>query len=256
MKKITILFAMVLCLASCIKPKSENSVEDHSKQTVVFDFRLVEEVPMTKAVDNNAINEWIENALPSKISLKLIDANGTRYNIETGTSVELPVGIYTVTGKNTPTASASVVGTDVFMSMSRPTLIVSTTIEVTYTQTSYLVPATYGAFGIVVDLEETATASFSSSHGEQGNIEFATIGTSGIVFINGNLDSHILNVTLNPISSADEVTTYVFKTAYSSTTISPTFGNYYILHPKGISSVDGGTFGYSISPFRAVDIEN
>ena len=169
--------------------------------------------------------------------------------------MELPVGIYTVTGKNTPTASASVVGSDVFFSITRPTLTVSTTIEVTYSQKNYVIPATYGAFGIVIDSEETASATFASSHGETGNIEFATIGTSGIVFVNGNLGTHTLDITLNPVNSADQTTTHTFKTAYDAATISPTFGNYYILHPKAQSSVDGGTFSYSVIGFRAVDVD-
>lgn len=248
-----IVVALVFVFASCAKNTDQ---ELPKTQQVTFDFKIVSEQSMTRAVNNDDIANWIETALPEKLALKLIDANGTRYNIETGTSVELPIGIYSVTGKNTPTASASVVGTDVFFSVSRPTIVVNTSIEITYTQKSYVIPATYGAFGIVVDYEETASASFTSSHGETGNIEFAQVGTSGIVFVNGTLGTHTFNVTLTPVNATDyEPTTYTFQTAYSATSVSPTFGNYYIIHPKGISSVEGGTFGYSIAGFRPVDVE-
>ena len=233
--------AILLALASCKK-----GTEEIATQKVTFGYRLVTEQSMTKAVNNDDIADWIEASLPAKLSLRLTDS---------GTEVELPVGIYTVTGKNTPTASASVVGSDVFFSITRPTLTVSTTIEVTYSQKNYVIPATYGAFGIVIDSEETASATFASSHGETGNIEFATIGTSGIVFVNGNLGTHTLDITLNPVNSADQTTTHTFKTAYDAATISPTFGNYYILHPKAQSSVDGGTFSYSVIGFRAVDVD-
>ena len=250
MKKL-IIPALIMALVSCSKAE----VESPALVKVRFDFSLVSEQPMTKSVNNDDIADWIEASLPAKLSLRLTDSEGVRHNIETGTEVELPVGIYTVTGKNTPTASASVVGSDVFFSVSRPTLTVSTTIEVTYSQKNYVIPATYGAFGIVIDSEETASATFASSHGETGNIEFATIGTSGIVFVNGNLGTHTLDVTLNPVNSADRTTTHTFKTAYDAATISPTFGNYYILHPKAQSSVDGGTFTYSVIGFRAVDVD-
>ena len=252
MKRFVYLALALIALTSC--DKDQKAEEAKGTQKVTFQFR-VEGVPMTKGVNQDDIADWIEAALPEKLALKLVDANGTRYNIETGASVELPVGIYTVTGKNAPTASANVIGSDVFFSVSRPTIKVNTTIEITYTQTTYIVPATYGAFGIAVDFSETASASFASSHGESGNIEFATIGSAGLVFVNGELGTYTLDVTLSPVSSADEATTYQFKTAYSSTTISPTFGNYYILHPKNVSSVDGGTFTYSIGTFRAVDVE-
>lgn len=243
--------ALLLAVASCKK-----GTEEIATQKVTFGYRLVTEQSMTKAVNNDDIADWIEASLPQKLSIRLTDANGVRYNIETGSEVELPIGIYTVTGKNTPTSSAAVAGSDVFFSVSRPTIVVNTTIEITYTQKNYVIPATYGAFGIVVDYDETASATYQSSHGESGSIEFARIGTSGIVFVNGNLDSFVLSVTLNPVNSGDnEVTTYTFKTAFSASSISPTFGNYYIIHPKGISSVDGGTFGYSISGFRPVDVE-
>lgn len=210
---------------------------------------------MTKAVNNDAIADWIESVLPAQLALRLTDANGVRYNIETGKEVELPVGIYSVSGKNVPAASAGIAGSDVFFSVSRPTLTVSTSIEVTYSQKSYVIPATYGSFGIVVDKGETASASYQSSHGESGSIEFAEVGTSGIVFVNGNLGDFTLDVTLNPVNPADQTTTHTFKSAYSATTISPTFGNYYIIHPKAQSSVDGGTFSYSVIGFRPVDVE-
>ena len=255
MKKL-LCFISLIALMACSAGQEEILEQKSDLAKVTFGFQLVSEVPMTKAVNNTSIAQWIESQLPEKLSLKLIDANGVRYTVETGASVELPTGIYTVTGKNVPSASASVIGSDVFMSVTRPTITVNTTIEVTFTQTTYIVPATYGAFGIVIDKEETASASYTSSHGEQGNIEFAEVGTAGIVFVNGNLGTFTLDVTLNPVSSSDEITTHRFQTNYSATTISPTFGNYYIIHPKGISSVDGGTFSYSIGNFRAVDIEN
>ena len=250
MKKLCIL-ALVLAFVSCNKV----SIEEIKTQKVVFEYSLVSEHPMTKAVNTGDITAWIESVLPAKISLKLTDANGTRYNVETGSEVELPIGIYTVTGKSNPTASASVVGNDVYFSTSRPSLVVNTSIEITYSQKNYSIPATYSAFGIVIDYEETASATFQSSHGETGNIDFATVGTSGIVFVNGGLGSYILDVTLNPANSGDQTTTHTFKTAYSAETISPTFGNYYIIHPKAQSSVEGGAFSYSVSPFRAVDVE-
>ena len=243
--------ALVLVFVSCNKVR----VEEIKTQKVVFDYSLVSEHPMTKAVNTSDIADWIESALPAKISLKLTDANGSRYNVETGSEVELPIGIYTITGKSNPPASASVVGNDIYFSTSRPSIIINSSIEITYSQKNYSIPATYGAFGIVIDYEETASASFQSSHGETGNIEFSTIGTSGIVFVNGNLGSYSLDVTLNPVNAGNQATTHTFKTAYSAETISPTFGNYYIIHPKAQSSVEGGTFTYSVADFRAVDIE-
>lgn len=242
--------ALILAFVSCNK-----SGESPASVKVRFEYSLVTEHSMTKAVNNDAIADWIESVLPAQLALRLTDANGVRYNIETGKEVELPVGIYSVTGKNVPAASASVVGSDVFFSVSRPTLTVSTTIEVTYSQKNYVIPATYGAFGIVIDSDETASATFASSHGETGNIEFAEVGTSGIVFVNGNLGTQTLDVTLNPVNGADQTTTHTFKTAYDAATISPTFGNYYILHPKAQSSVDGGTFSYSVIGFRPVNVE-
>lgn len=82
MKKITILFAMVLCLASCCR---SDKAEDRNTQIVTFDYRVYTELPMTKAVDADGITSWITGQLPSTISLKLTDANGVKYNIETGT---------------------------------------------------------------------------------------------------------------------------------------------------------------------------
>jgi hypothetical protein len=250
MKRITFFALLLLACASCTKSNKHSLT-----QQVVFEFRMVEEQPMTRAVDNDAIADWIETALPEKLSLRLTDANGVRYNIETGTSVELPIGIYTVTGKNAPTASANIASNDVFFSTSRPTIAVNTSIEITYTQKNYVIPATYGAFGIVVDYTETANATYESSHGETGNIEFAQVGTSGIAFVNGTLGTFTLNVTLTPANANDyEQTTYTFQTAYNANSVSPTNGNYYIIHPKGKSSVDGGSFTYSIAGFRAVDV--
>ena len=250
MKKILLWACALLMLVSC--DKENKQVE--TKQKVVFTYQIATEVPMTKAVNNDGIMEWIAAQLPENISIRLTDANGTRYNITTGSEVELPVGIYTVTGKDTPTASAYIAGATLFFA-SRPALSVNTTIEITYTQKQYVIPATYAAFGIVVDNEETASATFVSSHGETGNVPFTTVDNACIVFVNGNLETFILTVTLTPIASGDAETSYTFKTAYSQTSISPTFGNYYIIHPKGISSVDGGTFSYAIGDFRAVDVE-
>lgn len=248
-----IVFVLAACfLAACSK---DVQVSDAQVQKVTFSYRIATEVPMTKAVNNDAVIDWIAAQLPEVINIRLTDANGTRYNIQTGSEVQLPVGIYSVTGKYTPSASANVVGSDVYFSTSCPALVVNTSIEVTYTQKQYVIPATFGAFGIVIDTDETASATFQSSHGETGNVDFANVSGAGIVFVNGNLDTHIIYVTLNPANSSDEATTFTFKTAYSQTSISPTFGNYYILHPKSQSSVDGGTFSYAIGDFRAVDVE-
>lgn len=250
MKKFIFGAFTLLMLVSC--HKADERVE--TKQKVVFAYQIATEVPMTKTINNDNLIDWIAEQLPTSVSIRLTDANGTKYNITTGSEVELPVGIYTVTGKDTPQASANVVGSNAFFT-SRPSLSINTSVEVTYTQKQYVIPATYTAFGIVVDRTETASASYVSSHGETGNVPFTEVDNAGIVFVSGNLDTYSLDITLSPISSGDAETTYTFKTAYSTSSISPTFGNYYIIHPKGISSVEGGAFTYSIGSFRAVDVE-
>ena len=252
MRKVFLGIIALMLLSSCSKVRVQ---EIPQKQKVTFGYRLYNEVAMTKAVSNDSIIDWIAEQLPTTISLRLTDANGTRYNITTGSEVELPTGIYTVTGKSAPSASAYIVGSDVFFSSARPTITINTSVEITYTQKSYIIQATYGGFGIVIDKKETASATFASSHGETGNIEFSQIGTAGITFVNGNLSTYSLNVTVNPVKTGDAQTTYTFKSEYSQTSITPTNGFYYILHPKGINSVDGGTFSYAIADFRAVDVE-
>lgn len=244
------LFALMLGLASC---NNDKELAEPQMVKVNFGYKMVTEVPMTKAVNNNEINDWIEAQLPQTISLRLTDANGTRYNIQTDSEVEIPVGIYTVTGKISPQSTAALAGSDLYLSNTAPILMVNTTVEITYSQKTYVIPATYGSFGIVVDYDETASVSFQSSHGETGNVTFATIGTSGIAFINGNLSGFSIAFALTPVSSANEVTTYTFQATYSESSISPANGNYYILHPKSMSSMDGGVFTYSIGSFRAVD---
>ena len=252
MRSVLFLFALMLGLASCDK---DREVTEPQSVKVCFGYHMVSEVPMTKAVVNNEINDWIEAQLPQTISLRLTDANGTRYNIQTNNEVEIPVGIYTVTGKSVPSSTASLAGTDLFLSNTAPTITVNTTVEITYSQKTYVIPATYGAFGIVVDYDETSSVSFQSSHGETGNVTFATIGTAGIAFINGNLSGYSIMFSLTPVSTANEVTKYTFQATYSESSISPANGNYYILHPRSVSSVDGGTFVYSIGGFRAVDVQ-
>ena len=252
MRRVIFLFALVLGLASC-----SNKVEVKETQlvNVHFGYAMQVEMPTTKAVNSSDINDWIEDQLPQAISLRLTDANGNRYSIQTNTAAQLPVGIYTVTGKSTPTSTAALAGSDLFLSNTAPIIKINTTVEVTYSQQNYVVSATYGSFGIVVDREETASVSYQSSHGEVGNVDFATIGTAGLAFINGELQSFSIMFSLNPVSNSNEKTDYTFQASYSESSISPANGNYYILHPKKASSIEGASFSYSIGSFRAVDVQ-
>ena len=252
MKKLLIFVLSLLTFVSCCK--KDKKFEDLT-QKVIFSYKAVAEKPMTRAINNNAIIDWIGEQLPTSISLRLTDSNGNKYTVETGSEIELPLGVYTVTGKSIAPSTQNVVGSDVSFSSIQPSLNINTILEVVYSQTQYTIPANFTGFGIVIDYEETASATYQSSHGESGTIQFATIGTAGIVFVNGNLDTHSLDVTLNPVNNSDKQTTYTFKNEYLSTTISPTFGNYYIIHPKAITGIEGGLFSYTVDRFQAIDIE-
>ena len=252
MKKITFLFLVLTTLVSCNKVKV---TEIRCTTKVTLTYSMVTEVPMTKSVNQSTIATWITNNLPTNISFKLTDSKGTTFRVANGTEVELPCGSYTVTAKYTPVSEANVVGSNVFFSTLEPTIVVNTTLDVTYDRANYTVPASFGCFGIVYDLDEVSAATFVSSHGESGTLPTTTVGESAFVFMNGDLESAIVDVTLTPRQAGFKQTTYTFKSSYDLHCVTASFGNYYIIHPYAINSVDNGSLSYSVDSFTAVNVE-
>jgi len=199
---------------------------------------------MTKATNQGVIT-FLENYVPTNVELKLKSRTDT-YTVQLGKPTTLPIGSYTVTGKYKPLSQSSVISSDVYIS-TIPSISISDEITITPTQSNYVVNATYSCFAIVVELTETASATFVSSHGEQGTIEFAKSGTLGTIFITGNLDPHYVSVTLNPVSSDNEVTTFTFKSTYSADAIYAERGKYYLLHPNEITAIDEGYINWNLA---------
>ena len=253
MRRVIFLFALVLGVVSC-RNKIEIKEIKPETATVCIGYKMVSEIPMTKAVNQEQINQWIIDNLPTNVTFKLTDAQGNRTNVTCGTPTEIPLGTYTVTARYTPVSDGSVVGSDVFFSKTEPIIIVNTSLEVTYDKANYVVPATFGSFGIVYDLNEVASATYVSSHGESGSMPTTSVGQTAFVFVNGLLDTQYLEVTLNP-RSGYKLAKHTFKSAYDPDCVTASFGNYYIIHPYEITSVEGGSLTYSTNGFVGVEVE-
>lgn len=244
MKKIVNLIVafVIVAMTSCSKRVEVKELVQTTD--VVLGLQMVQSGSMTKATNQEVIT-FLENYVPTNVELKLKSGTDT-YTVQLGKPTTLPIGSYTVTGKYKPLSQSSVIGSDVYIS-TIPSISISDEITITPTQSNYVVNATYSCFAIVVELTETASATFVSSHGEQGTIEFAKSGTLGTIFITGNLDPHYVSVTLNPVSSDNEVTTFTFKSTYSADAIYAERGKYYLLHPNEITAIDEGYINWNLA---------
>ena len=236
-------------LVSCSKERATLS----ATQRVRVGYEVVSERPMTKGT-TDPVAEWIGANLPASLQMTLTDKDGKTYNVTTGEEVELPIGTYSVVASAYPYPRTEIIGSTVTISNAHPALTINATLEVSYTQKSYTVPATFEAFGVAVKLDEIDGARYHTSRATSGTLTFAQVGDYGVTFINGDLESFSVDIILLSGGVGAE-TTYTFKKAHDSETISPTWGNYYLLHPRKVITVDGGQIGYETDTFGAVDIE-
>ena len=242
-KSVNLIVALaVVAMASCSKSDELNELSKTANVTI--GIQMVQSGQMTKATNQEVIT-FLENYVPTSVELKLKSGTDT-YTAQLGQPTVLPVGTYTVTGKYKPTSQAAVIGSSVYLS-TVPSISISDELNITASQSSYVVDATYSCFAIVVELSEIASATFKSSHGEAGTIQFAQNNGLGVIFVTGNMETHSMSVTINPISTDNEATTFTFKSSYASDAIFAENGKYYLLHPNAIEAIENGYINWSLA---------
>ena len=129
---ICLIIAMVVAMSSC--KKMESPVE---YATVTFGYQMVESNSMvaTKSISRTDILELINSSLPTTFSVVLTDkVNGTKYTVNIGTPITLPLGEYTTTYERNGVYVAGVT----------PTFIINdNSIKISKDVTSYTLNAEY-----------------------------------------------------------------------------------------------------------------
>lgn len=230
MKKfITFIFIMVtgLTMMSCHKMK--NPVEC---TIVKFSYRMVESNSMVKSSSDNEIVEFINSLLPEKITVTLKSlTDGNSYTCETGKTVTLPVGEYSVQYEEKGNQYIS----------STPMFKIKQNITISKDISNYDLDAIYTCCGIIYDMKEVKSASIhyinDSSHSYtcSGKI-FGT--NENIFFYKPETRTYVLELTVYPDDPDFVSTKIVLTSTYNKENLFIETGKYYYVHPNTVTKTD------------------
>lgn len=189
--------------------------------------------------------EAISATLPETLDLTLTNSEtGAVYTTTTGTSIELPVGTYAVTGGYTPEATTAIYGNSVFLSKT-PKVSVSQDVQIMEGVSSYTLQAVYQSCALAVRASEV-TRWTGAANREGFTID--AMETDGYLwtFLSGELGSSRYFYTyLQPVTGQQKSFTIVADPALQmnfsdALVVSP--GRWYILRVSD-TATQSGSFG-------------
>lgn len=242
-----ILLAVVMVMAACSKRDYVNDVVN-----VTIGYRIIDSFPMTKAVSDADISNYLLEVMPTNLEFTLTDSKGNVYKVTQGEETALKCGTYTIKASTKPDNNAAILGSSAWFSTT-PWIRVNTSIVIEPDKNTYVVDAEYNCFAIVVDLSEVSEATYLCSHSESGTIPFQRKTNYAICFVVGSYGGYTLSITIVPISADRENTTVVFSETYGTDVVVSQKGYYYILHPN-IKNASGLNVSYTWGNLTRVEI--
>lgn len=239
LKLLTILLVS-LCAFACSKASVTPEKDVYSAVQVTFDYALVESNSMyTKAIANEDVVFAIRQCLPQSVTLLLRNSQGSVVTVQTGVEVSLPEGSYSVTGSYNSASLGDFVNNSSHFT-ANPYITFDTRVEIVKGTSSYTVTGTYRSFAIVIDYDETASATYTALSSQEVSVPFQRFDNIGVVFANGSFSDTPLKMTLTPLNTVThQETTFSFST--NSNTTKYTYvepGKFYKLHPKDKATSD------------------
>lgn len=217
-----------LAMMSCHKMK--NPVE---YATVKFGYRMVESNSMVKSSSDNEIVELINSLLPEKITVTLKSlTDGNSYTCETGKTVTLPVGEYSVKYEYEKGYS--------YFTYSKPMFKINQNITISKDASNYTLNATYTCCGIVYDMKEVKSASIYkiTDKGHSYSCGGSNLGTTEKVFFFKPSSGYVLSLTVYPDDPDFVSTEITFTSTYNKKDLFVEPGKYYYIHPNTVTKTD------------------
>ena len=180
----------------------------------------------------------IAATIPASVPLTLTNtATSAVYNVNTGESITLPIGTYSVAGTYNPTLLQGIVGTTRFTSRT-PKIVVSDEVSVEAGTESYIVSASYQSFAVGV-LPSEVSAWTGRFKGNIAAVEYNEGDDLHWIFVTGNIDpSNYFYTTITPISGSERTFTFITSGELEGAVLAE-YGKWYIMHPAAPTTQSG-----------------
>ena len=191
-------------------------------------------------VGTKAFPNVIVATFPTTLSLTVTNkATGSKFTVNTGEEVQIPVGEYSVSGKYAPKASQAVLGTSVYLSKS-PAFSILQDVSIATNIEECSLTVNYQSWVLAVDSNEVSKWSMSMNYNAT-DIDFMTDGDTWWIFCTGDLSERFVTTTITPKDiDGHTATTFNLTTSASYAASNGGYvvqpGKWYWLHPEGVTT--------------------
>ena len=176
------------------------------------------------------------------LSLKVASTTNTarKYTAQAGEPIAIPADTYKVTGEYVPEAATQVWHGTAYR---EPRFSVSSTIEVTDTETDFTLPASYDCFALIIDFQECAKYRHTNTSITQEDItQWAVLDEYGVLYIScvSSWNSSIpYTIQAYPVDTAEgEMQAYPLITAGTGGKVVEN-GKWYCFSPGQVEKMTG-----------------
>ena len=237
MKKLIIIAMAILSAISCTEREDE-------LVTVKFGYSNFERGKLTKVEQEPTIDDLILSSLPTEFPLDLYDKmNNIHISAEIGKEVSIPVGEYTIRGRNeiAPSNSINVIS-------EVPQMSIYETVKISKDINQYNLKAKFKCFAIVVDFNEISKVDVDGA-----DIQFKRNGRYGIVYVNKFEKDFTVNVYPKD-DMYNKKRSFFFSSKNVNGYVYCQEGYYYIIHPK-IVDLFGTSFSIEYDSLKGKDLK-
>lgn len=236
-------------LASCTKEATTTPVST----TRFFSYTMSGNSMYTKATASTDVLATIESTLPESVQVVLQgQTNGKSYVVNTGEAKSIPSDIYKVNSSylGETVATISTANGGAYLSTGPSMENSETTLTITDEETNYTVPMKYTCFALVCDATIVEKATITDVWGTTKDIPFITNGDVMLIFAQGKIETHYLNITVYPKDTdLYKVTDYTIVTKETTSMGRAEFGKWYIINPT-ISGQQPKLVSYDLPTFQ------
>ena len=229
MKK-AIFSALLITVSAVIASCNKEASNEKPSQERFFSYEMTGTSMYTRSVTSEAVLSIINGALPEHISCTF---EGSKFFVvNTGEYTPIPSDTYQVTGTHLGDIVGGILTADYAGVTLSPSIRINQPLTITDEETDYTLSGSYNCFALVWDDAVVERIEFQDVYGKTYEMPSLTQGDTRLVFVQGELRTNYLNLTVYPKDTETYTeTTFTIATMSGSGLSKAEFGKWYMLNP-------------------------
>lgn len=229
MKKaiLSALLAGSAVIASCNKEATTTK----PTPTRFISYEMAGSTMYTRAPSSNEVLSIISEALPEHVATVF---SGTKtLVVNTGEYTQIPSDTYQVSGTFLGEQYGGILSSDCGGVSLQPAVRINQTLTINDEETQYALSGSYFCFALVWDATVVDRITFNDAYGQTHEMPYLSEGDTRLVFVQGNLETNYLTLTVYPIDTETyKETEFTIATKQLNGICRAEFGKWYMLNPS------------------------